>query len=457
MRATIPQIGMTYQTLNREGVCDLKKIAREYREQQEHLIKSKLWAHDRYLETSSNARARVITPSYASSKDCSIWSVNHYLGLNRHPYVINKAKEAIDLYGTGAGTSAMSGGHSRLHKDLQKRFGRIFGKEECLLFSTGFTVNSGTIPALCRGKETLIIIDRDSHASIVQGCKAAQSKFIPFKHNSVQDLDHKLTRFSSGHANILVVVESAYSMEGDIAPLKEIVALKKKHDFLLYVDEAHTFGFYGEGGSGICNEYGITDDVDFIMTTLSKSTAGIGGILATSKDFACLLRWSSSYVFQAAIPPADVAVIDACLDVIENDPDIIDALWKKTNYLRRHLVDLGFDVGESKSPIIPVYVRDSVILKKMEKELFDYGIFTLAIQYPVVKFSESRFRFIVNNSHTIADIDEIVDVLYELGTKYGLIGIDHLEHKDRVLEVNNKVFVGDAKVVDFNLSKVSYA
>ena len=187
MRETIPKIGMTYQTLNREGVYDLKTIAREYREQQEHLINSKLWAHDRYLETSSNARARVVTPDSASFKDCSIWSINHYLGLNRHPYVINKAKEAIDLYGTGCGTSAMSGGHSLLHKNLQKRFGKIFGKEECLLFSTGFTVNSGTISALCRGKETLIIIDRDSHASIVQGCKAAQSKFIPFKHNSVQE------------------------------------------------------------------------------------------------------------------------------------------------------------------------------------------------------------------------------------------------------------------------------
>lgn len=421
MREDIPQIGMTYQILNRNGVYDLKQIAREYYEQQECLSNSQSWAHDRYLASSSNARAKVITPSDGSSKDCSIWSINHYLGFNRHPYVIQKAKETLDIYGTGCGTSAMSGGHSQLHKNLQERFSSILNKEESLLFSTGFTVNSGVIPALCRGSETFIIIDRDSHASIIQGCKASGSKFIPFKHNSVQDLSNKLKQFSSKHVNILVVTESAYSMEGDIAPLQEIVALKKQHNFLLYVDEAHTFGFYGKNGSGLCNELGITNEVDFIMTTLSKSTAGIGGILATSKEFASFLRWSPSYLFQAAIPPADVAVIDACLDLIENEPQIIASLWSKTHYLRQKLMEAGFDVGESKSPIIPVYIRDSVALKEMEKELFERGIFTIAIQYPVVKHSESRFRFIVNNSHTQEDINHLINVLITLGIKYGII------------------------------------
>ncbi len=231
-------------------------------------------------------------------------------------------------------------------------------------------------------------------------------------------------RFAGKHVNILVVTEAAYSMEGDIAPLQEIVELKKKHNFLLYVDEAHTFGFYGKNGAGICNELNIVDDVDFIMTTLSKSTAGIGGILATSKEFSSMLRWSSPYLFQAPIPPADVAVVDACLDLIENEPEIVTALWKKTNYLRQTLIDLGFDVGKSESSIIPVFVRDSEILKKMEKELFEQGIFTLAIQFPVVKVSESRFRFIVNNSHTKEDIDHLIGVLYKLGKKHGLIDAD---------------------------------
>lgn len=421
MRQDIPQIGMTYQIMNRDGIYDLKEIAKEYQAQQQYLASQQQWGYDRYLKNSSDANAEVCTPTAQESKQCSVWSINHYLGLNRHPYVIQKAQEALEIYGTGCGTSAMSGGHSQLHKNLQTRFANIFSKEEALLFPTGFTANSGTISALCRGSETLILIDRDSHASIIEGCRAAASEFLPFKHNSLQDLENKLRKYSGKYVNILVVVESAYSMEGDVAPLKEIVALKKKYKFLLYVDEAHTFGFYGKNGAGLCNALGVTDGVDFIMTTLSKSTAGVGGIVATSTNFASMLRWSSTYTFQAAIPPADVVVVNACLDLIENDSGIISSLWNKTHYLRQKLSTLGFDLGQSQSPIVPVYVRDAKILKSMEKELFEEGIFTVAIQFPIVKASEGRFRFIVNNSHTKAEIDHLVSVLAELGLKHNLI------------------------------------
>jgi glycine C-acetyltransferase len=210
-------------------------------------------------------------------------------------------------------------------------------------------------------------------------------------------------------------------MEGDIAPLEEIVALKDEFKFLLYVDEAHTFGFYGKSGAGLCNELNIANRVDFIMTTLSKSTAGVGGIIATSREFASLLRWASTYIFQASIPPADVAIVDACLDLIQNDSSIICSLWNKTRYLRKKLENLGFDLGQSKSPIVPVYIRDSNILKTMERELYEKGIFTIAIQYPIVKANQGRFRFIVNNSHTFANIDHLVSVFSELGYKHGVI------------------------------------
>jgi len=420
MRRDIPQVGMTYNVLSREGIYDLKKIAKEYHDQQTYLDDANLCSYNRYLKNSSDARAEVFTSSNPNPTNCSIWSINHYLGLNRHPYVIAKAKEALDTYGTGCGTSAMSGGHSQVHKDLQKRFAKLFGQEECLLFSTGFTANASTIATLCKGSETLIMIDRDCHASIVEGCKTSNSKFIPFKHNSVSDLEAKLKRYSPKHVNTLVIVESAYSMEGDIAPLKEMVELKKKYNFLLYVDEAHTFGFYGKDGAGLCNELGIADDVDFIMTTLSKSTASIGGIIATSKEFASFLKWSNAYLFQAAIPPADAVVADACLDLIQNDPALIQSLWDKTRYLRGKLIDLGLDVGNSQSPIVPVYIRDPDILKNMEKDLFERGIFTVAITYPAVKATEVRFRFIVNNSHTIQDIDNLINILYELAKKYKL-------------------------------------
>lgn len=421
MRDDIPQVGMTYNIMSRDGIYDLKDIAKEYHDQQQNLEKSNLCSYNRYLKNSSDARAQVCSSSDCMPNNCSIWSINHYLGLNRHPYVINKAKESLDIYGTGCGTSAMSGGHSHLHKDLQKRLAKIFGKEECLLFSTGFTANASTIATLCKGSETIILIDRDCHASIVEGCKSSGSRFLPFKHNSVTDLENKLKRYSTKHINTLVVVESAYSMEGDIAPLEKMLELKAKYNFLFYVDEAHSFGFYGKDGAGLCNELGVTDRVDFIMTTLSKSTASIGGVIATSKEFASLLKWSNAYLFQAAIPPADAVVVDACLDLIQNDSGLIQSLWDKTHYLRNKLIDIGLDVGNSESPIVPVYVRDPQILKKMETELFEQGIFTVAITYPAVKATEVRFRFIVNNSHTIQEIDNLVSILYKLGKKHKLI------------------------------------
>ena len=416
-----PQIGMTYQILNNRGIHDLKTIAEEYYHQQAMQQQQGIWGYDRYLKHGAHSSGTINSLDAELSHECTVWSINHYLGLNRHPYVIRKAKEILDIYGTGCGTSAMSGGHSQLHKNLQKRFARLMGKEETLLFSTGFTVNSGVIASLCRTTKTLILIDRDCHASIIDGCKASGSQFLPFKHNSVVDLETKLKKYSPKYINILVVTEGAYSMQGDLACLEEIVSLKNKYNFLLYVDEAHSFGIYGDKGAGLCRELKIEKEVDFIMTTLSKATASIGGIVATSKEFASLLRFSTTYLFQAAIPPVDVAVIDACLDILEKDQTIRQHLLEKADYLREKVVSLGFDVGNSRSPIIPIYIRDPNILRLMEKELFINGIFTIAIQHPAVSKTEGRFRFIINNSHTFEDIDALVSILQKLGKQYAII------------------------------------
>ena len=437
MRETIPKIGMTYQTLNREGVYDLNKITGEYTEQQEHLLKSKQWSYNRYLETSNNARATVITSNRTSSKDCSI----HYLGLNKHPHVINKAKEAIDLYGIW-NTSAMSSSCSQLYEVLKKRFERIFGKEECLLFSNQIILSSSIIPTLCTiADETLIIVDEESHASTIDACRMSGSRFIYFKHNSVKDLEGKLKWFSDEYKQILVITESAYSMEGDISPLRKIVELKKKYNVLLFVDETHTFGFHGKNGAGICDDLGITNDVDFITTTLSKSNVGMGGVLATSKEFASLLKLSPSYLSQKAIPPSDLAVVHACLDLIENDPDIVDVLWEKTNYVRQQLLDLGFHIGKNKSPVVSVYISNDEILQKIEEELSEQGIFTMAVRYPVVKMSETNLRFVINNSDKPKDIDDLIFFLLKLGKKYGLIN-KQTSYKSRASD-NLPVFLQD--------------
>lgn len=384
--------------------------ASKYYNRQIDLIQKNEWGYDRFLKYSSGSGGVVVAD--LEEKDCSIWSINHYLGLNRHPYVIAKAKESLDIYGTGCGTSAMSGGHSQLHKNLIKRIAAKLNKEEVVLYSTGFTANSGAIASICSLPNTLILIDRDCHISITDGCKASGAKLLPFKHNSTEDLERKLERYSGNYENVLVVAESIYSMSGDIAPLQKIVQLKKKYNFLFFVDEAHTFGIYGDAGAGLCNELGIQDDVDFISTTLSKATASIGGVIATTKEFAAMLKWSSTHGFQASIPPADVATIDACLDLIDNEVSIVKSLMEKSEYCRKQMLALGLDLGHSLvGPILPVYIRDYDLLREIEKELFDNNIFTVAVIPPAVKSSKVRFRFIINNSHTKEQIDHLIRVL----------------------------------------------
>ena len=360
--------------------------------------------------------------STKKEQEMIIWSVNHYLGLNRHPKVIESSKKAIDIYGTGCGTSAISGGHNQLHKILEKRLSTLFEKEDSLLFSTGYSANVGAISALAKGKNNLILIDRASHASIIDGCKLAGCKLLPFKHNSVEDLEKKLNRYGSKYDNVFVIVESIYSMSGEYAPLEEIVRLREKYKFLLYVDEAHSFGICGTDGAGRCQELGLSDSVDFIMTTLSKSTASLGGVVSAKKEFITLIQsQANAYMFQASLTPSDTATVLTALDVIRDENDIVEKLWENTKYFRLKLKILGFDIGIGESPIVPIYIGDVEILLAMGKDMLTQGVFSTSITYPAVHHSEVRFRFVVNASHTMAHIDKTLDVLESLGEKYGLL------------------------------------
>ena len=291
-----------------------------------------------------------------------------------------------------------------------------------MLYPTGFTANLGAISGLMKGsvKENLIIIDEECHASIIDGCKLSGVRFFRFKHNDIDDLRKKITKYKQTFTNIMVIVESIYSMSGDIAPLIEISELKKQNNFIFYVDESHSFGFYGKNGTGLCNELNISHNVDIIMTTLSKSCASIGGIIATSHQFCSILKWSTSYIYQAAIPPHDVAIILKSLEKIEIG-DISQSLKAKTTYLRHKLKISGFDIGDNQTSIIPVYINDHMLLKKMEKELINNNIYTVAIQYPIVDISKSRFRFIVNASHTYADLDNLVITLVRIKENITLV------------------------------------
>jgi len=415
-------ISLLRQDLKSQGIVDVATVAEKMTELQDIQIKDGVYSYDRYLNNSSNSSSSI--SSFLSDEikdDCIVWCVNHYLGLNRHPQVINATKDALDQFGTGSGTSAMSGGLSSLHIDLNNKLQSMLNKECSMLFPTGYTANLGAISSIAT-KDDLIIIDRDCHASIIDGCKLSGAKLVPFKNNDVTDLEKKLTRFSKNYPNTFVIVESAYSMTGNLAPLKEYVDLKKKHDFLLYVDEAHTFGIYGEKGRGYCQQLGILDSVDFIMGTLSKSTASIGGFVVSDKKYRPLMKfYSNAYLFQATIPPANAATVLAAIEVFENNPELIESLHYLNSYFRNKLKTLGFDLGQSESPVIPIYIESPSILFEMGKKLYEEGIFSVTVTYPAVKPKEGRIRFIVSTNHTIKQIDRTVEVLEKLGRELNLI------------------------------------
>lgn len=416
------QIGLVRHKCADAEIHEIGEVASCYHHIKQQQTNNGTWCYENYTELGSDSFGPITNSRTGRTKDCIIWPINHYLGLNRHPYVIQKAKEALDAYGAGCGTSAMSGGHNALHKKLESRLAGIFDKEDALLFTTGYSANVGALSGLAKRGNNLILIDREAHASLVDGCKLAKAKYLPFKHNSIEDLENKLEKYSEKYSNIFVVVESVYSMTGDIAPLEHMIKLKEMFDFRLFVDEAHAFGLYGKKKAGLCQHLNISKDVDFIMTTLSKATGSIGGVVATTKEFVTLLQVeANAYLFQAALPPPDTAAVYAALDCMQKYPEIIDSVWEKTVYLRKNLKDMGFDIGEGESPIVPVYIRDSEILMKMGKDLFEGGIFTTSVAYPVVHHNEVRFRLIVNESHTYEHIDYTLQKLEELGKKYNLL------------------------------------
>ncbi|CAG2532480.1 glycine C-acetyltransferase [Maribacter dokdonensis] len=407
--------------LTEKGITDIGVIAEVMNIAKKAQLKNKEYPFERYTEFGSNTHGSVISEFSGESKQCILWCINHYLGLNRNPDVIAKVCATVMKYGTGSGTSALSGGSNSLHIEIQDRIKIMTGKESVLIFPTGYSTNLGAISAIL-GKNDLALFDRECHASIIDGIKLSKRKMLSFKHNDVQNLKTKLAEHSDRFENIHVFAESAYSMSGDLCPIKEIISLKEQYKFYLYIDESHTFGIYGEKGRGYCHEQGVTDKVDFIMSTFSKATASIGGFIATKEKFKTLIEWASNAVmFQACFTPADAATILASLDQIENNPTLIETLHKNNNYMRSKLSKIGFNLGKSKSPVIPIFIPDYRKLLKISQELYNEGIFSVAVVYPAVRMDDGRIRFIVNSSHTFEQIDTTVNKLESLAIKYELI------------------------------------
>lgn len=345
---------------------------------------------------------------------------NSYLGLTNHPKIKEASIEAIKKYGTGCAGSPFLNGTLDIHIELEEKLADFVGKEKAIVYSTGFHTNIGVIPTIV-GRGDYIIGDELNHASIVEGRRLSFATYMKYKHNDMESLEAVLKKIPYKSIK-LIVMDGVFSMEGDVAKLPVIVELAEKYNASVYVDEAHSLGVFGEGGRGICNHFGLTDRVDLIMGTFSKSLATIGGFIATDADTINFLKHHSrSYIFSASISPAATASVIAALDVIKQEPERIKNLWEITNYSLDAFRSRGFEIGPTETPIIPLYIRDNDKTFIITQELYEQGIFVNPVIPPACAPDATLIRFSLMATHTKAQIDEAVDKLTKTFRKHGII------------------------------------
>ena len=346
---------------------------------------------------------------------------NAYTGLTGDERVIEAGVKALRQYGSGCAGSRFLNGTLDIHVQLEKELAAFVGKDEALCFSTGFTVNSGVIPQLLTRNDYIICDDRD-HASIVDGRRLSFAKALHYKHNDMKDLERCLRRCPR-NAVKLIVVDGVFSMEGDLCKLPEIVALKHKYEnVVIMVDEAHGLGVFGRDGRGVCDHFGLTDEIDIIMGTFSKSLASIGGFVAADKTLINWLRHTSrTYIFSASATPAATASALEALHIIQNEPERIKALWDVTNYALTKFREAGFEIGDTESPIIPLYVRDLEKTFMVTKRAFDEGVFINAVIPPACAPQDTLVRFALMATHTKEQVDRAVAALVKVFKELDII------------------------------------
>lgn len=345
---------------------------------------------------------------------------NAYTGLTNDQRILDAAKAAIDKYGSGCAGSRFLNGTLDIHIQLEKELSEFVGKDDSLCFSTGFSVNQGVIPALLNKDDFVICDDRD-HASIVDGRRLAFAKQLHYKHNDMEDLERVLQRLPY-EAVKLIVVDGVFSMEGDLAKLPQIIELKHKYNCSVMVDEAHGIGVFGRQGRGVCDHFGLTDEVDLIMGTFSKSLASIGGFIASDADTINWLRHSCrTYIFSASNTPAATAAAMEALHIIQQEPERIEALWKVTRYALKRFKEEGFEIGDTESPIIPLYVHDVEKTFKVTALAFNAGVFINPVIPPACAPQDTLVRFALMATHTEEQVERGVQALKKIFIEEGII------------------------------------
>ncbi len=348
---------------------------------------------------------------------------NNYLGLVNHPKVKEAAAEAARKYGSGCTGSRFLNGTLDLHLELEERLAKFVKKDAAIVFSTGFQTNLGTISCLV-GKNDAVLIDRQDHACIVDGCRLSYGKIHKFAHNDMEDLERVISnvRNNSTRGGILIAVDGVFSMEGDIIDLPRLVEIAKRFGARVLVDDAHGIGVMGETGAGTAEHFGLIDEVDLTMGTFSKSFASLGGFIAgNAKVIDWVKHTARALIFSASIPASNAAAVLAALEIVESEPERRANLWKNARRMQKEFKDLGFNICNSATPIVPIVVGEDLEAFAFWKELFDNGVFTNPVISPAVPPGQAMIRTSYTATHTDEQLDRVVEVVAKVGRAKGLI------------------------------------
>lgn len=355
-----------------------------------------------------------------NGKKVLMFGSNCYTGLVNHPKIKQAAMDAVKKYGTGCAGSPFLNGTLDIHKKLERRLADYVGKEDAMVYSTGFGVNLGVVSTLT-GREDYILWDEQDHASIIEGRRLSFSNSLKYKHNDMASLETQLKKCDPDRVK-LIVTDGVFSMEGDVCKLPDIVDLARKYKASVMVDEAHSIGVFGKGGRGVCDHFGLSSEVDLIMGTFSKSFASLGGFIATDEVITNFLRHHSrSYIFTASITPSSTAAVNAALDIMESEPERQQHLWDITNYALDGFKSMGCEVGNTETPIIPLYIRDNNLTFLITTELFNEGIFVNPVVSPAVAPNDTLIRFSLMATHTKEQVTIALEKIQAVFRKHNLI------------------------------------
>lgn len=379
----------------------LKTRCAQYRAPQEAQAKG-IYPYYKPIESEQSTVVKI------HGRDVLMFGSNSYLGLSNDPRLKEAAIAAVRKYGTSCSGSRFLNGTLDIHVALEEKLARLVGKEAAVCFSTGFQVNLGVVSALC-GHHDYLLLDSLDHASIIEGSRLSFGRVWKYNHNDMDNLESKLKQCHPD-AIKLIVTDGVFSMEGDIVPLPEMVALAEKYDADIMVDDAHALGVLGHQGRGTADHFGLTDKVDLIMGTFSKSFGSLGGFIAADFDVINYLKHNArSLIFSASMPPANVAAVSCAVDIMLSEPERIQHLWDLSNYARSQFQERGFDTGHSETPIIPLFVRNSEKSFWLCNKLLEDGVFVTPVIAPAVPDSDSLIRFALMATHTFAQVDEAID------------------------------------------------